>query len=492
MNFFSVKTTHPDPIVIPVPKSPPVLCVDLDGTLLATDVLWESVILLIKQQPWMLFAFPLWIFRGPAYFKRQVAQRVILDPSRLPYRHQVLSYLHQMKEEGRTLVLATASDHQPAEAIATHLGIFSDVLASNGVTNLSGWKKCHALESRFGTHGFDYIGDSSADLEVWPSANAAILVNPSGKVMARAESTSSVTKVFPRNHQPSRVLLKTLRIHQWVKNLLLFLPLIASHQLSNEQGVFQACMAFISLSFCASVFYIFNDLLDLSADRNHPKKKFRPLASGELPIILGLLLIPALLIGSFGISLLALPSEFAGLLGLYALTTIGYSFFLKQIPVLDVLILAGLYTLRVLGGGIAANVPISAWLLAFSMFLFLSLAFGKRHSELQLRKVSRYQGLERRGYLGVDKEALGTMGIVSGYLSVLVMALYINSRDVLALYQNPHILWLTCPLLLYWISRTWLLAHRGGLDDDPLVMAMKDPQSYTVAAAIGLLGLLAI
>ena len=467
------------------------LCVDLDGTLLATDVLWESILLLLKQRPWALLAMGFWILRGRAHLKRRIAEHVILDPHDLPYRSEVLSFLQQQKKAGRTLVLATAADHQPAEAIATHLGIFSDVIASDGIINLKGQKKLQALVAQFGKNGFDYMGDSAADLVVWESARSAILVNPSPTIVARAQKSFSVERVFSNRPLPLEVVFKALRVHQWVKNLLLFLPLIASHQLLDGPRFLDVCVAFLSFSFCASSVYLFNDLMDLPSDRRHPQKKSRPLANGDLSISLAASLVPILFVAGLLLSVSTLPLEFSSLLGLYALATFAYSYFLKQIPILDVLTLAGFYTLRVFAGGIAANVPISAWLLAFSMFLFLSLAFGKRHSELMLRSVDGYQGLDRRGYVGIDKESIHTMGTVSGYMSVLVLALYINSQDVLALYQKPDLLWLACPLLLYWISRTWLLASRNSVNEDPLVRALTDPQSYSVAAAIILLGILA-
>ena len=468
------------------------LCVDLDGTLLATDLLWESVLILLKQQPWTIFSIIVWAVRGKAHLKRQLAQRTILDPATLPYRQEVLDFLHQHKEAGRTLILTTGSDRHPAEAIASYLGIFSEVLASDGVTNFSGRNKGTALEARFGKHGFDYIGDSRADLHVWPLAHASILVEPSKTVLDQAQAQASVKLVISNRNNRLTVFFRALRVHQWVKNVLLFLPLIAAHQVLNVGQVLDVCLAFLSFSLGASGLYIFNDLLDLPADRRHPKKKNRPFANGDLPLIHGFFLIPLLLSSAFLISVTTLPTTFASLLGLYAITTIGYSFFLKQVPIMDVLTLAGLYTLRVFAGGVAINVSISAWLLAFSMFIFLSLAFGKRHSELQFRNVTKNQGLERRGYIGVDKEVLEMMGIMNGYLSVLVLALYINSKDILDMYQHPQVLWLICPIMLYWISRTWLLAHRGSMSDDPLLLALKDPQSYSVAAAIGLLTLLAI
>jgi len=251
-------------------------------------------------------------------------------------------------------------------------------------------------------------------------------------------------------------------------------------------------LAFFAFSFCASGLYIFNDLLDLPAVRRHPNKKSRPFASGAFSIKTGLWLQPLLLGSAFTISLLTLPKLFSILLVGYAITTIFYSTYLKKVAILDVLILAGFYTLRIIAGGAAVGVPISAWLLAFSVFFFLSLAFGKRYAELQLRKDDKFQGIERRAYLGADKEIVGTMGTISGYMAVLVLALYINSKEVFSIYQNPNYLWFICPLLLYWISRTWLLAHRGSLDDDPLIVALRDPNSYVLGAGVAILAVLAI
>ncbi|MDR4501766.1 MAG: UbiA family prenyltransferase [Nitrospirales bacterium] len=477
---------------VPDARNDQALCVDLDQSLIATDVLWESLLVLLKLQPWLLMALPFWLLQGRAALKRRIAERVILDPSSLPYRQDVLAFLRQEKARGRTLVLATASDYQPAEGIAAHLGLFSEVLASDGIVNLSGPRKQQALVSRFGEQGFDYIGDSATDLPVWSSAKRALLVDPTPRVLTNAANSSTVTNVFRRESHSIKNIVRALRVGQWVKNVLVFLPLLASHHFVRWESVRLTAWAFLSFCLCASSIYILNDLLDLPADRRHPKKKFRPFASGVLSIRYGLALCPILFLCAVSIATATLPSAFLSLLVLYVVTTTGYSILFKQVAILDVLILAALYSLRVLAGGFAINVPISAWLLAFSMFLFLSLAFTKRHLELHYRKVGKKQALERRAYQGLDKHALGTMSVISGYLSVLVLALYINSQDVRALYQNPKALWLACPLLLYWISRNYLLAHRGTLDDDPLVLALKDPQSYIIAVVMGLVAIFAL
>ena len=470
----------------------PVLCVDLDGTLLATDTFLEATILLLKQNPFFIFLLPLWAWRGIAYLKQQVTKRIRLDVSSLPYRQDILSYITQEFHEGRTLVLATGADQQVADAVGKHLNIFSEIIASDGVNNVVGSNKRRILEARFGLRGFDYIGNDSADLEVWKSAHGALVASSSNTLLQQTAEHVPVLHCFPKPRPSLQIVLKALRIHQWIKNILIFLPLAAAHMILEPALFTSACLAFLCFSVCASGIYLFNDLLDLPADRRHPKKKERPFASGSLPIQFGLLGHPLLIIGSFFLAWATLPPSFLHILLLYALTTMTYSIYLKKMMMVDVLTLAGLYTLRVLAGGVAVGISVSSWLLAFSLFFFLSLAFAKRHGELQIRKVSTYQGIERRVYIGGDKEILGTMGIISGYMSVLVLALYINGQEVASSYENPEMLWLTCPLLLYWVSRTWLLAHRGNLDDDPLVIAFRDPRSYVIALAMGICGILAM
>lgn len=465
-------------------QAPPPLCVDLDGTLIATDTFFESLILLVKQHPWRLLCLPLWALKGKAYLKRQLAMHVTLDITNLPYRRDLLDYLQAEAQKGRSLVLATGADSTVATAIARHVNLFTAVIASDGTANLSGEKKRTELVTRFGRQGFDYVGNAFIDLKVWPAARAAVLVAPSRSLIRLAKTCAPITHLFgtPTNYIIEVV--QALRIHQWVKNFLLFLPLMTAHVMTDVSRLVDATFAFLAFSLCASSLYVVNDLLDLGADRRHPKKRYRPFACGKLPISTGLLLFPMLLASGFLIAGTTLPPHFSLLLLGYAMTTTAYTFFLKKVAVLDVLTLAGLYTLRVFAGGVAVGIPISAWLLAFSLFIFLSLAFGKRHGELQLRKISKHQGIERRAYLGGDKEMLGTMGVTSGYMSILILALYLNSQEVLTSYRQPHILWLLCPMLLYWVSRTWLLAHRGQLDDDPIVITFRDPRNYALAIAI--------
>ena len=293
---------------------------------------------------------------------------------------------------------------------------------------------------------------------------------------------------------PSRgaAVVQALRPHQWVKNLLLFVPVVLDHRLLDGTAMARAFLAFVAFCCAASSAYVLNDILDLEADRRHPAKRHRPFTSGALSPRVGLVLAPALVAAAYLVSWSALPERFVQVLTIYVLLTTAYSFYLKRIAVLDVLLLAGLYTLRVLAGIAATHVRFSAWFLAFSMFLFLSLAFLKRYTEVSTMAPDDGDQVHRRGYLRGDREWLGSMGGASGYLSVLVLALYINSEQVVALYRSPLHLWLACPLLLFWTSRMWLLAHRGRIHDDPIVATVRDPMSYITGALLALVLYLAV
>ena len=423
-----------------------VLCVDLDGTLLSTDTLLESLILLLKQQPWLLLLLPFWALKGKAFFKHQISLRTSLAVPSLPYREDILTFLNREYSQGRTLVLVTGADEKIAKQIGEYIGVFSEIIASDGKTNVVGGVKCQILEARYGFRGFDYIGNDSIDLKIWASANEALVVSSSPKLIRNVENITTVQRTFSPPTSPWPALFKEIRVYQWIKNILIFLPLATAHRFFEFSELLQAGLAFMAFSFCASSFYIFNDLMDLSADRRHPKKRFRPFASGTLSLKAGFLLQPLLLALAFLISLLFLPLTFSYLLGGYALATMTYSFYLKKTAILDVIALASLYALRILAGGVAVGISISSWLLAFSLFFFMSLAIGKRYAELQFRKVSAFQGIERRAYVGADKDILGTMGVISGYMSALVLALYINSQEVSILYTTPRMAMVTLPI----------------------------------------------
>jgi 4-hydroxybenzoate polyprenyltransferase/phosphoserine phosphatase len=460
------------------------LVVDLDGTLLRTDTLHESAIRLLRDSPLDILRIPMWLGRGKAVLKRHIASRVGLDPAALPYREDLLEWLHAQREGGRSLVLCTASDVSVASAVAGHLGIFDHVIASDGVTNLAGSNKADALIARFGDAGFDYVGNSSADLAVWAHARRAIVVDAPDDVLRLARERSEVEREFARTPVGWRDWRRMLRVHQWLKNLLLFVPVVAAHRLGELDTLGALIVAFLSFSLCASAVYIANDLLDLESDRLHPRKRSRPFASGAVPVWRGVLAAPMLLAASLLLGLLVGGAFLPWLAG-YFLLTCAYSLLLKRLVLVDCLTLALLYTIRIVAGAAAAAQELSFWLLAFSMFLFLSLAFIKRYAELLVQAGSGKDKAHGRGYFTADASLVMMFGVVSGYGSAVVLALYLNSDAVMLLYRFPEIAGGTVPILIFWISWVWLQANRGLMNDDPLVFAVKDPASLGAGMAFG-------
>jgi 4-hydroxybenzoate polyprenyltransferase len=459
------------------------LCVDLDGTLIASDSLAEAILLYIKKNPLNIFLIPFWLIRGKYYFKQKVTTISQPNTDYLPYRQDVLEYLKQEKESGRDIILVTASMKNIADSVAAHLGLFSRVIASDNGINIKGKTKAAILEKEYGKAGFDYAGDSKADLPVWQSARNAILVYPSKKIQKKAESISNITKIFNEKRNKLKLFVKEIRIYQWVKNILLFLPLLMAHKVTDLHLFLNVFEAFLAFGFIASSVYITNDLMDLESDRHHPNKRNRPLASGNFSISFGLILVPLLLIAGFGISIYFLPPKFTLSLVLYLLLTSAYSFYLKKIYIIDILILSSLYTLRIIAGTFAVDVAATPWLLAFSAFFFLNLAIVKRFTELLVME----NDAKGRGYIYQDIEMLKSIGPSSGYISVLVFALYVHSGVNLSLYNHPQLLWAVAPFLLYWVTRIWFLANRGKMHDDPIVFTGKDPFSYAIGLIITLL-----
>ena len=463
------------------------LVVDLDGTLLRTDLLLESALRLIKQRPWLVLLMPLWLLKGRAYLKRKIFQRVQIDVSLLPPHEELLTWLRDEKARGRRLILATASDYQQACLVAEPLGLFETVLGSDGQRNLKGREKLKTIVNVCGEE-FDYVGNSSSDLAIWRDCRHAILVNTSRRVERSARRAGNVLRVFP----PSlgfQDALRSMRFYQWVKNLLLFVPAITSHTIFNGPVAGNATLAFFSFGFAASAAYILNDLLDLEEDRRHATKKQRPFASGRTLIGSGIVLAIASLSASAAIASLV-PGAFVTALLTYLILTSLYSLFLKRVLVIDVLVLALLYTLRVIAGHLATGVPFSFWLLSFAFFLFLSLAFSKRAADLIQHRQDNQKVVPGRGYVITDLDAICIAGICSGFLSSLVLALYINSDSVQLLYRRPALLWGLQPILLYYITRLWILCRRGELTDDPLLYTVRAPSTYG-AALLAIMVLLA-
>jgi 4-hydroxybenzoate polyprenyltransferase len=458
----------------------PPLYVDLDGTLVKTDLLIESFLVLLKAQPWVLFLLPFWLMRGKAHLKSEIARRAEVGADTLVYDERVLAWLRKERAAGRRIILATASNKKYADAVAAHVGLFDGVIASDSKSNMKGAQKVAAILAQTAGGAFDYAGNESADLPIWRKARKVICVDTGAGVL-RTVREFSEPEEMPRSRKSKiKLYIKAIRVHQWLKNILVFVPVAAAHRLYDVDADLRVLAAFFAYSLCASSVYVLNDLTDLRADRMHPRKCKRPFASGNLELKQGLLLIPLLLGSSVAIALLVLPPMFLVVLAVYYVCSMSYNFAAKERVVWDVIMLAVLYTLRVIAGAAAVPVPLSFWLLAFSMFMFLSLALAKRYSEMVTMSKAGRTGAAGRGYVTDDMPVLQSMGVTSGYLAVLVIALYINSPEIHALYQRPYALWGICPLLLFWITRVWLTTHRGEMHDDPVVFAARDPVSLVI------------
>ncbi len=470
---------------------PPPLVVDLDGTLIKSDLLVEVFFTLLRVNFFYVFLTPFWLMKGKAHFKEQIFSRITVAPQLLPYHGSFLTFLKQQAQSGRKLILATACNERAARRVAEHLGIFHSVLASTRSVNLSGRRKLKAIVEACGESQFDYAGNAQVDLQIWPHARNAILVNPSPGVEKAARKQARVEAVFLEGQQGISPYLKAIRPHQWLKNVLIFVPLLTAHTWLDAAAVSRSILAFAAFCLCASSVYLLNDLLDLSSDRAHPRKRHRPLASGDLQPLHGALASVVLLVAGVFVATLVSPL-FTLIAAGYLSITLAYSLQLKCYVMMDTIILAGLYTVRVIAGVAAIEAVQSFWLLAFSMFIFLSLALVKRCAELNTVLNAGCSATTGRDYRVSDLEILRSMGTASGYLSVMVLALYINSEEVKALYSNPQYLWLLCPLMLYLVSRIWLKTGRGEMHDDPLIFAMKDRGSLYVIAGMILVTMLAV
>jgi 4-hydroxybenzoate polyprenyltransferase len=469
-----------------VAERPIPLVVGLEGTLVGTDLLIEALFTLAKRRPLRLLMVPFWLAGGRACLKRRLAEEAAPDVRTLPYDRDLLGFLEAEKRRGVPIVLATSADERVAQEVARHLGLFDAVLASDGTTELTGDRKRNRLVAEFGAQGFDYAGGSWRDRAVWHAAREAILVRPTSGLSAEVARTTSVARVFEGGSSSLYFYFRALRPYQWLKNILVFVPLMAAHRLGEDDLLGQALLALVAFSLCASSAYILNDLMDLSSDRHHPRKKNRPLASGRVRPAHAIGLIPVLLASGVACALL-LPPSFLGVLAVYYVLTLAYSVRLRDLVILDVLVLAGLYTMRVMAGSAAVGIPPTAWLLAFCVFLFFSLAMVKRYAELVAMRATEGLQAHARAYLLEDSELLAALGGASGYLAVLVLALYITSDTAHTLYGRQQFIWLVCVLLLYWISYMWLMAHRARMHDDPLVFALRDRVSQILIALMAVI-----
>ncbi|WP_323770867.1 UbiA family prenyltransferase [Antarctobacter sp.] len=450
----------------------PILVVDLDGTLLRSDMLYESFWTAFGRDWTVALTAVRALGQGRAALKQRLAETARLETATLPFDRKVLAYIESWRAKGGRTALVTASDQSLAEAIAEHLKVFDEVHGSDGSRNLKGPAKATFLSERFGAGGFIYMGDSAADLPVWKQAAKAVTVNASARLRAEAEAVSQEVEHLTTVQQSVRPYIKALRPHQWLKNILVFLPMLAGHQFDAATLTF-AVAAFVAYSLIASSVYVVNDMTDLNADRAHPRKRHRPFASGEVPLSHGMLMAAGLFIAGAVVSLSVGPSFFAVVCGYFVLTT-AYSLHLKRKMVIDICVLAGLYTMRIVAGAVATGIPLSVWMLAFAIFFFLSLAAVKRQAELvdsARRGTLRARG---RGYNVGDLPIITMIAIAAGFVSVLVLVLYLDSPDVTVLYKAPIMLWGIGPVLLFWITRTVMIAHRGHMHDDPLVYAARD------------------
>lgn len=486
----STSVAAASPSVLSVKPDSTPLVVDLDGTLIRSDILIESAFAALGRNPAAVFGMLGALFRGKAALKAHIAAQSEIDIVHLPYDPDVLAIIQAARNEGRAVYLASATHKKYVAAIAEHLGVFDGWFASDDTVNLSGSRKAAVLIEQFGPRGFDYIGNDAIDLKIWSEARQSIAVNPASGVKSRLKALSPDAQILHTLPPQLKAWIKLLRVHQWAKNGLVMVPLLTAQQFSLT-SITQAIGAFFAFSLAASSIYIINDLVDLDADRQHPSKKRRPLAAGTVPILPAVIAAPALLILSVIGAWLITPLFFVVLAGYLLLTTL-YTFSLKRKLLVDIVALAGLYTIRVIGGAAAISVFVSEWLLAFSVFVFTSLALIKRYTELTVRFDEGLPDPTNRNYRKADLPIVATLAAAAGFNAVTVFALYVSDDNVSALYANPQLLWLICPVLLYWLGRALMLAHRRDMHDDPIVFALKDRNSRLTVIAGAVIMLAAI
>ncbi len=462
------------------------LIVDLDGTLTKSDTMHEALLLFIAKHPVKLPQIATWLLSGKAEFKDRLASEMVVDAASVPLRDEVLDLIGTARADGRKVLLVSASNQRQVSRIAEQLNLFDEAVGSDAARNLSGTQKADWLVDRFGEKGFDYVGDSRADLDVWPRARKAITVGSNASIRQHVDDMGLDATHLTGDDADSalaraRHYVKAMRPHQWLKNLLVFVPALAAHDMAMLLPSF---FAFCAFCLAASSIYLINDMLDLHVDRQHPRKRNRPFAAGTIPVSHGVVHSGALFLTAMVIALILSASFAAVLLGYVALT-FAYSLVLKRKLMIDIWTLGALYTIRIIAGGAAAGIPLSEWLLAFSMFVFLSLAAVKRISELTDLRARNLTSTDGRGYRVSDLPVvLGAM-LASGYCSIVILALYVSNSNVVSLYSEPKLLWLVCMMLLYWINRVAIISYRGEMDDDPIVFALRDRVSLIVFACCG-------
>ena len=462
------------------------LVVDLDGTLTPTDTLLESVVKVVKQSPLNLLRMPFWLMRGRAGFKEAIAAHASISGEHLPYRASLLDYLREEKRKGRMIVLATAAHHSIACNVARHLGLFDKVLATQAGHNLKGRAKLQAIQEQVGPC-FVYAGDSKADIPIWQAAKAAVLVDVAWRTGQTVRRHVPIEREFPGERGGPGVWMKALRVHQWSKNLLLFVPLLTAFSFLDLGKMITMAVAFMAFSLAASATYMVNDLWDLESDRAHPRKRLRPFASGRLPILKGLVVAAAALLLALVLAF-SVSHAFLLMLLLYLMLTSAYSWVLKEYVLIDVLMLSLLYTLRILAGSVAIGTATSSWLLAFSVFMFLSLALVKRCAELVTLEENGKAATRGRDYRVTDLAVLWPLGGGAALSAVVVFGLFISAPETQGRYGTPQMLWLVALGLIYWLARLWVKTSRGEMHDDPVIYALKDHASrMTVCAMVAIM-----
>lgn len=451
-----------------IPLSP--LYVDLDGTFTRTDLLHESFIVAVKANPVNLFRCFFWLLRGRAYLKYRLARCTTISPASLPLNPEFYAFLVEQKQNGREIILATASNEQFAESICKHFEVFSRYLASTEKINLKGTAKLEAIKAE--SAHFSYAGNSTEDFVLFDQAEECYLVNPTRNAKALAKSKPAL-QIFDQRRSGLSVWLKQVRVHQWLKNFLIFVPLFVTGRYSNFEFLSLSVTGFFSFSLLASATYILNDLFDLEADRNHPRKRNRPLACGEISIVSAVMLTGLLFAVSLVLAVLV-GKLFVYALFVYLVVTLLYSLKIKEYIGMDVITLASLFTIRIIAGAAILGVPVSFWLLSFSMFIFLSLALVKRCAELKALEMNERTKAAGRDYLTSDYIVLTSIGAASSMLSILMYCFYMNSSVLTNQYQEPTWLWLNVPALSYWLIRMWIKTNRGEMHDDPIVFSLKD------------------
>ena len=447
---------------------------DFERGLLSCDLGVEATFALAKVKPLHALGTVLRFASGSGSAVPFVERHQHIDAAGLPYNAEVLALVEGARKSGRPVYLVSSRYREYAAAAAQHLGLFDGVVTPDGL----------------GEHDFDFIGDIRSAL--WSRARKLVLVNPTTSRESTARAHGNLTDVIRSGYHPLMDWLRALRLHQWLKNSLVLVPLFASHRVLSPGSLVDALIAFVMFGCCASSVYLLNDLFDLRDDRHHPTKRHRPFASGRLSLASGLCVLLALLVVAFAGSLWLLPREFTVALGVYYAITLAYSLALKRVMMLDVVLLASLYTLRMVAGTFVFGGELTFWMLAFSMFIFFSLALAKRYGELRAARArGEIDNPRGRGYQTSDLEMISAMGIASGLLAVMVLAFYIQDQATTVLYRQPKLIWFACPVLLYWVGRTWMLTHRGQMHDDPVVFAITDRASILTGLLFGLIFVLA-